>query len=318
MSAGEPLNADGLRTTSLYGRQSKVGVADFAHAAQPGASFHDFWASLPAILGAKDLKDLTARMVKAKQGGKQLHWSMGAHVLKVGLGPVLIDLMRRGYLTALSVNGAVLVHDTEIALAGKTSEDVDASLGDGSFGVTRETAEFLNEAAKDAARRGIGLGEAVGRRILDAKAPHADLSVLAQSVALDQPVTAHVALGTDVVHLHPNADGAAIGQATLYDFKVFAGITAKLQHGVYLNVGSAVLMPEIFLKAVTLARNLGHDVTDFTAANFDFVRHYRPITNVVTRPTGAGGRGFHFTGQHEIMLPLLAFGLLAAETYQER
>lgn len=317
MKLGQPIQAAGLKTTSLADRRSKVGIGDFAAPPQAGASFDQFWKSLPAILGAADLKDIAKRMAVAKRDGKVIHWAIGAHVLKVGLGPVLIDLMRRGYLSALAMNGAVLVHDTEIAMAGKTSEDVDASLGDGSFGVTRETAYFLNQAAQEAAKAGTGLAAAAGRLLLESKAPHAQASVLAQAVALGVPVTAHVALGTDVVHLHPEADGAAIGAATLYDFKVFAGITANLQHGVYLNVGSAVLLPEIFLKALTLVRNLGHQVDDFTAVNLDFVRHYRPITNVVTRPTGGGGKGFHLTGQHELLIPLLAQGLLATESLLE-
>lgn len=317
MKTFAPISAEGIRTTRLADRKSKVGVAEFAKPPAPGASFAAFWESLPDILGAKDLRDVADRMVRARRGGHVLHWSIGAHVIKVGLAPVLIELMQRGYLSALSVNGAVLVHDTEVALAGKTSEDVDASLGDGSFGVTQETAEFLNGAAREAAAQGIGLGEAVGRKILNAGGPHTDLSVLASAVRAGIPVTAHVALGTDVIHLHPNADGAAIGTATLQDFRLFAGVTAELQHGVYLNVGSAVLLPEIFLKALTLVRNLGRTVDDFTAVNMDFVRHYRPITNVVTRPTGGGGKGFHFTGQHELMVPLLAQGILATEASLE-
>lgn len=314
---GRPLIADSLHTTSLADRKSKVGVAEFAAPPAPESTFLQFWRSLPDILGGRDLRDLASRFVRARRAGRVMHWAMGAHVVKVGLAPVLIDLMQRGYISALAVNGAVLVHDTEVALAGKTSEDVDATLGDGSFGVTRETAEFLNAAAQDAYQAGGGLGEAVGRRILASGGPHVNLSVLAQAVKLGLPVTAHVALGTDVVHLHPGADGAAYGAATLHDFRVFAGVTAELQRGVYMNVGSAVLLPEVFLKALTLARNLGHVVDDFTAANFDFVRHYRPITNVVTRPTGGGGKGFHFTGQHEILIPLLAQGILATESTLE-
>ncbi len=317
MKTGLPIDIGKLRYTSLYDRKSKVGTDSFAAPPAENASFLDFWNSLPAILGAADLRDIAARMVRARRGGKVIHWSIGAHVVKVGLAPVLIDLMRRGYLNALSVNGAVLVHDTEVALAGKTSEDVDASLGDGSFGVTRETAEFLNPCAVDAAARDIGLAQAVGEKILASGGPHVDQSVLAQAVKMGIPVTAHVAVGTDVIHLHPNADGAAIGKASMQDFRVFAGVTARLQHGVYLNVGSAVLLPEIFLKALTLVRNLGYDVTEFTTANFDFVRHYRPMTNVVNRPTGKGGKGFHMTGQHEILIPLLAQGLLATEQTAE-
>jgi hypothetical protein len=317
MKTFPPISPEGLRTTRLADRKSKVGVQEFAKAPAPDASFRRFWDGLPDILGARDLRDVAARIVRARRGGHVIHWAIGAHVVKVGLAPVLLELMSRGYLSALSVNGAVLVHDTEVALAGKTSEDVDASLGDGSFGVTLETAQFINEAAREAATSGIGLGEAVGRKILASGGPHVDLSVLAAAVRNGLPVTAHVALGTDVIHLHPSADGAAIGAATLQDFRQFAGVTAELQHGVYLNVGSAVLLPEVFLKALTLVRNLGRVIDDFTAVNMDFVRHYRPITNVVTRPTGGGGKGFHLTGQHELMVPLLAQGILATEASLE-
>ncbi len=314
---GKPIDNASVRTGSLADRTSKVALADFAKPPSGDTSFQSFWRSLPDILGAKDLRELASRMVKARNAEKLLHWSIGAHVIKVGLAPVLIDLMDRGYLRALSVNGAVLVHDSEIALAGKTSEDVDATLDDGTFGVTEETAAFLNQAAIAAADANQGLAQTIGERLLAAKAAHLEQSVLAQAVLRKIPVTAHVALGTDVVHLHPNADGAAIGKATLHDFRVFADLTSRLEDGVYLNVGSAVLMPEIFLKAITLVRNLGYQVESFTTANFDFIRHYRPIANVVTRPTGKSGKGFHFTGQHELLLPLLAHGILATESWVE-
>ncbi len=317
MKLGDPIAPGDIRYTRLAERKSKVHREDFARRPQNGASFADFWSGLPNLLGAADLREIAARIVTARRGGRVLHWSIGAHVVKVGLAPVLIELMERGYVSALSMNGAVLVHDVEIALAGRTSEDVDESLRDGSFGVTLETAEFLNGAAREAASRGEGLAGAVAKRLVAHGAPHADVSILARAIDLGVPVTAHVALGTDVVHLHPTADGAAIGAATLQDFRIFAGVTAQLEAGVYLNVGSAVLMPEVFLKALTLVRNLGHRVDQFTTVNFDFVRHYRPLTNVVGRPTGGGGRGFHLTGQHELMIPLLAQGLLATEQLLE-
>lgn len=317
MKPGDPIHIGELRATRLADRTSKVGIDDFAGPAKENASFLEFWNNLPDILGARDLHDIVRRIHAARSRNHMIHWSIGAHVIKVGLAPVLIDLMRRGYITALSVNGAVLVHDTEVALAGKTSEDVDATLEDGSFGVTRDTAEFINHAAAEASRLKSGLGQAVGSCILASAGEHIDKSVLAQAVKLGVPVTAHAAIGTDVVHLHPDADGAALGAATMRDFRIFAGLTAHLQHGVYFNVGSAVLLPEIFLKALTLVRNLGYEVTEFTTVNLDFVRHYRPITNVVNRPTGSGGKGFHLTGQHEILIPLLAQGLLATETRHE-
>lgn len=235
---------------------------------------------------------------------------MGAHVIKVGLGPVIIDLMERGVIHALALNGAGIIHDFELAFAGQTSEDVAAALGDGSFGMARETCGFLGEAIHDGAREGLGLGQAVGRRILADRLPHADKSLLAAGARLGIPVTVHVAIGTDIIHMHPQFDPAAAGETSHRDFRTFTGVVATLAHGVYLNVGSAVILPEIFLKALTLARNLGHHVAPLTTVNLDFIRQYRPMTNVVQRPTLEGGRGIGLVGHHEILLPLIAAGVI--------
>jgi len=235
---------------------------------------------------------------------------MGAHPIKVGLSPIIIDLMERGVLSGVAMNGAGIIHDAEMAMAGKTSEDVAESLADGSFGMSHETADFLNRAVAQEREGDLGLGARVGRALLRAKAPHLEKSILAEGVRLGVPVTVHVALGTDIIHLHPSLDPAATGSATHLDFRIFAGLVALLERGVYLNLGSAVILPEIFLKAITLVRNLGHQVRDFTAVNLDFNRHYRPMVNVLKRPTQEGGKGFELIGHHEIMFPLLAAAVI--------
>jgi hypothetical protein len=236
--------------------------------------------------------------------------AMGGHPVKVGLSPILIDLMDRGVLSLLAVNGSVMVHDTETAMAGATSEDVAAVLGSGAFGVTREPNELINRAARKAADTGSGLGRAVGEALLAGGYPFLSDSLFANAAGRDISVTVHVAMGTDVYHIHPEADGAALGAASLTDFRLFAGAVARLEGGVFINLGSAVVMPEVFLKAVTLARNLGHSLKNITTVNMDFIRQYRPSVNVVGRPTQDGGRGFHLIGHHEIMLPLLAAAVL--------
>jgi len=265
---------------------------------------------LPSLLAADDLKAVVASIAAATRKNKTIALGMGAHVIKVGLNPILIDLMQRGVVTAVAMNGAGIIHDLELAMQGQTSEDVAASLGDGSFGMARETGEFLNRAISTAGKTEIGLGQAVGDAILAADFPHQDKSLLAACARLNVPATVHVALGTDIIHMHPGFDAAAAGEASHRDFKIFASVVATLEQGVYLNVGSAVIMPEVFLKATTLVRNLGSRLEDFTTVNMDFIRHYRPLTNVVHRPTSGGGRGFNLVGHHEIMLPLLAAGVI--------
>jgi len=306
---GEPLDLDGVRTYPLAERKSKVGLADFARPHVPGASVASFLGSLPRLLGAESLRVLRARSL-----GKPIVWGLGAHVLKVGLSPVLIDLMERGFATGLALNGAGIVHDFELAVVGHTSEEVAEGLGSGQFGMARETGEEINRAIVEGDRAGLGLGAALGR-YLEARRPrHLDVSLLAAARRLGRPATVHVALGTDIVHMHPACDPAAVGRATHLDFRILAGEVARMGGGgVYLNVGSAVLLPEVFLKAVTLARNLGHDLTDFTTANLDFIQSYRPNTNVVQRPTQGVGRGYSLTGHHELLVPLLAAALVEGE-----
>ena len=310
----EPLDFSGLHTYSLFERPSKVGVADFAGPLRPGMRLAEFLTALPKQLAGQDFPELVSRLAAAKRAGRPIMVGMGAHVIKVGLNPVLIGLMQAGLVSSLSLNGAGIIHDTELALAGKTSEDVGAVLGSGAFGAAKETGEVLNAAIIDAAQRGIGMGQGVGEALLSGKFPYNEQSLLATAARLNIPVTVHVAIGTDIIHIHPAADGAAIGKASHHDFRLFCRLVSQLEGGAYLNLGSAVLLPEVFLKALTVVRNLGYEVQHFTTANFDFMRQYRPSVNVVQRPTQEGGKGYHFTGHHEIMLPLLAACLLDACT----
>jgi deoxyhypusine synthase len=308
----EPLDLSGIATYPLATRPSKVTADDLARAVKTGDSLKDFFDGLPNILAARELHELAQLIREAKAKRRAIIVGLGGHVIKTGLAPVLIDLLQRGYVTAVAMNGSAMIHDFEIALVGATSEDVDATLGVGSFGMAEETGRIINEATKEGARDQIGLGEAVGRHVSAMKPTYARQSLLLAAYAAEVPVTVHVAIGTDIVHIHPNADGAAIGQATLHDFRLLCSIVRELDGGgVYLNLGSAVLLPEVFLKTVTVVRNLGFRLADFTTANFDFIQHYRPLTNVVRRPVIGGGRGFSFTGHHEIMVPLLAASILA-------
>jgi hypothetical protein len=310
MSGFTPITFDKLTTYSLHDRQSKVTVENFARPLQPGATVADLLASLPAQLAGVDFPELVSRLAAAHLGKRPIIFGMGAHVIKVGLNPVIIDLMQRGIITGLAMNGAGIVHDTELAMVGRTSEDVENVLGSGEFGAARETGESINGAINSGFESGKGIGEAVGQYLLDCDYPYNDVSLLATARKLNIPVTVHVAVGTDIVHIHPDADGAAIGGASYRDFQLFCSMVADLEGGAYLNIGSAVLLPEVFLKALTAVRNLGYTVQNFTTANFDFIRQYRPLTNVVNRPTSGGGKGYNFTGHHELMLPLLAVALL--------
>jgi hypothetical protein len=309
----QPIDLEKINTYELASRPSKVTVKDFAVPTGENASLKDFLANLPDILAVRHLRQIAAQVRRARDLGKPIVWGIGGHVVKTGLAPILIDLMKRGYVSAIASNGSVLVHDTEIALVGFTSEDVDATLGKGDFGAARETGEILNAAAKSGAKDQIGLGEAMGREVSAKNAPHADKSLLCQTYSRKIPFTAHLSIGADIGHFHSSCDGASLGAGSHTDFKLFCSIVRELNGGgVYLNVGSAVTMPEIFLKAVTVVRNLGFPLEDFTTANFDFIQHYRPLTNVVRRPTANGaGRGFSITGHHEIMIPLLAAQILA-------
>ncbi len=306
----KPLNFDGLKTYSLHDRFSKVTVDHFGKPVKEGATLRGFMDSLPKQLLGNDFPELVHRLAKAHRAGRPIIVGMGAHVIKVGLNPVLIDLMERSIITGLAMNGACIIHDAEIAMAGSTSEEVGDVLGDGAFGAAKETGEVLNGAISLGAKEDIGMGQAVGEYLLTRKFPHNDKSLLVTAAKLNIPVTVHVALGTDIIHIHPSASGADIGKTSHQDFRLFCSEISGLQGGAYLNVGSAVLLPEVFLKALTLVRNLGHRVDDFTTANFDFMKHYRTLTNVVNRPTATGGKGYNIIGHHELMIPLLAASLL--------
>jgi len=299
-----------VRTVDARKRASKVRLRDEARPHAPGASFAAFLASLPHTLGAADLRRAIEATARAHARGRTLLWGLGAHVIKVGLAPVVVDLLERGLASGVLMNGAGCVHDLELALMGRTSEDVEASLDDGSFGMAGETAERLNAAIAAGARDGLGMGAAVGRAIAEGRLRHADRSVLAAAWRLGVPVTVHVAIGTDIHHMHPSADGAALGATSYRDFETLAGLVATLEGGVLFNVGSAVVLPEVFLKALALARNLGHRARRFTTVDLDMIRHYRPMQNVVRRPTRQGGVGIALTGQHEILLPLLVAGVI--------
>jgi|SRR5579863_1150775 len=301
-----------VRTYSIRERPSKVSREDVIRPLSATLRVSELIDRLPNILAARDFKEIIAAVVAARRGGRPVIFALGAHVIKVGLGPLLIDLMERGVITSLALNGAGIVHDFELALVGQTSEDVAAELEDGTFGMAEETALFLNGAVSTGAQKGVGIGEAVGRLIAEGDFPYRGSSLLAAGIRLGLPITVHVALGTDIIHMHPSADGEAIGKGGLIDFQRFTQGISGLERGVYFNIGSAVLLPEVFLKALTVARNLGATVRDFTVVNMDFIQHYRPLTNVVRRPTQKFGKGYSLTGHHEIMLPLLAAGILAA------
>ncbi|HJU56238.1 MAG TPA: hypothetical protein VJ715_16770 [Pyrinomonadaceae bacterium] len=310
-----PLDLDGVNTYPLASRPSKVTVEDFARPAGVESSLADFLDSLPDILAARSLRALAARVRRARSLSKPIIWGLGGHVIKTGMSPVIIDLMRRGFVSAVAANGSVLVHDAEVAMVGSTSEDVDATLGAGAFGGADETGKLLNDAAREGARTGTGLGEALGRLLVERDPPHKDFSLLCAAYEARVPFTAHVTIGADIAHFHPTADGAALGQTTHTDFRLLAEMVRRMDGGgVYLNVGSAVVLPEIFLKAVTLVRNLGHTLSDLTTANLDFIQSYRPLTNVVRRPVADGaGQGYSITGHHELTIPLLAACILHTE-----
>ncbi|CAK8715025.1 LarA-like N-terminal domain-containing protein [Candidatus Electronema halotolerans] len=309
-SSVTPLDFSGLNTYSLHDRPAKVTVTDFAQPVRPGMTVQELIAALPKQLAGNDFPELVERIATAVQNKRPVLVGMGAHVIKVGLAPILIDLMEHGIISAIAMNGAGIIHDAEIAMVGRTSEDVADVLGSGAFGAARETGVVLNEAINRGAAEGIGLGAAVGNQLLRHNFRFNDHSLVARARRLHIPVTVHVAMGTDIIHIHPDANGAAIGQCSHHDFRVFCRLVSGLEGGVYLNIGSAVLLPEVFLKALTVVRNLGYEVKQFTTANFDFIRAYRPSTNVVQRPTLEGGKGFNFTGHHELMIPLLAAAVL--------
>jgi hypothetical protein len=300
-----------IRTYPLKSRPSKVRREDFAQPVAPGGSVGALVDALPNVLAAADFKAVVDAIVDAARTGGGVIWGLGAHVIKTGLAPVLIDLMERGYVSAIATNGAAVIHDFEVALAGATSEDVDQTLGPGRFGMAEETGRLLNGAINDGVAAGLGLGQAVAQFVHSKQPQHVRASVLAAAARLQIPVTVHVAIGTDIIHMHPAASGAAIGEGSLRDFRYFVSNVARLERGVYLNCGSAVVLPEVFLKAVALARNRGIALDGLTTVNLDFVRTYRAQTNVVLRPTAGTGRGYSIVGHHELMIPLLAAAVVA-------
>jgi hypothetical protein len=310
----EEFDLSGVRSYPLASRTSKARAEDFAKPVERGGTFRAWLDSLPSILGARDVRRVVTAMVDARRRGAGIVWGIGAHVIKTGVSPVLIDLMHRGYVSALAMNGAGIIHDFEVALSGATSEDVDEALGPGRFGMAEETGTQLNAVISAAAATGQGLGQAVGAHLAQQNPSHADRSLAVAAHRLGVPLTVHVALGTDIIHMHAAASGAAIGETSLRDFRYFTSSVARLEGGVYLNCGSAVVLPEVFLKAVALARNHGIALDQLTTVNIDFLRMYRPQTNVVSRPVaGTRGAGISLVGHHEILIPLLAASLIDAD-----
>lgn len=306
----EKMDLGKLKTYSLNRRKSKVNLQLFARSLHKGASFKEFYASLPKVLAAENLHKVSAAVVNSAKAKKMVIFMAGAHVLKCGLNPIVINLIKRGVIKCVVLNGAGIIHDFELAYAGFTSEDVSEAIKDGSFGMAKETAEFINTAIKEGNDYGLGLGKSVAEAIDKHNLPHRNLSLLYNCLKYKIPVCVQVAIGTDIIHQHPSCDGAAVGEASLRDFHQLIAQVAKLEKGVLLNFGSAVILPEVFLKALTVARNLGYKVKDFTTANFDMLFHYRPQQNIVCRPTQGTGKGYYILGHHEIMLPLLAAAVI--------
>ena len=305
-----PLNFSKVRTYPVKKRFSKVQSSLLGKKIRKGARVRSLIRGLPDILAAQNLKAIARKIAQAHRASKTVLLGMGAHPIKVGLSPLIIDFMERGIINAVAQNGAAVIHDFELAYMGETSEDVAASLKDGSFGMGEETGAFINHAINDGAKKALGIGAAVGQAILQSRLPHRRLSILAAGARLGIPVTSHIAIGTDIIHMHPSVDGMALGEGSLKDFRTLTSVVATLREGIYLNFGSAVVLPEVFLKAVSLARNLGHPVQRLTTVNLDFLAHYRPLTNVVSRPTQQSGKGYHLTGHMEIMVPLLFAAVL--------
>ena len=305
----EDFDLSGIRTYPLASRKSKVHAADFAEPYRSGSGVRGLLDSLPSILAGADFTNVVEAIRAARTGQHGILWGLGAHVLKTGLSPLFVALMEQGYVSGIALNGAGVIHDFEIALAGGTSEDVDESLGPGRFGMAEETGRLLNKAINGGVARGLGLGQSVSGYLAAERPPYGHLSVLASAARLEIPVTVHVAIGTDIIHMHPDASGAALGEGSLHDFRYLVSSVGRLERGVYLNCGSAVVLPEVFLKAVALARNAGRSFAGLTTVDIDFVRTYRAQTNVVSRPVAGVGKGYSLVGHHEILLPLLAAAL---------
>ena len=306
----KPLDFSKVRTYPVKKRLSKVKSGALGKTIRKGSRMRSFIRGLPEILAAENLKAIADKIAATHRANRTVLLGMGAHPIKVGLSPLIIDFMEKGIIDAIALNGAGVIHDFELAFMGETSEDVAASLKDGSFGMAEETGTFLNQAISDGSAHHLGIGAAVGQAIIKARLPHRKLSILATAARLGVPVTAHIAIGTDIIHMHPGADGKSLGEGSLRDFHTLTSVVATLNNGVYLNFGSAVVLPEVFLKAISLARNLGHPVQKLTTVNLDFLPHYRPLTNVVSRPTLETGKGYNITGHMEIMVPLLFAAVL--------
>lgn len=306
----KPLDLRRVKWTSLKEKRHKIRQNLFAKTWKKGGTLDDFLNSLPKILVGQDLREVVDRIAEAVRRKKVVLLGMGAHPIKVGLSPVLIDWMEKGVLQGIGMNGAGLIHDVEVAMTGHTSEEVDEELTKGTFGMVRETHETINRAIQKGVKKGLGIGEALGQEIIRGHFPFKHLSLLAAGQRLGIPVTVHVAIGTDIIHMGPSADGATIGKGSLKDFHIFASLVSQLEKGVYINLGSAVVLPEVFLKALALSRNLGHPVFNLTTVNMDFIQHYRPTLNVIKRPTLKGGKGYTLIGHHEVMFPLLAAAVL--------
>jgi hypothetical protein len=306
----EPFDLSGVKTYPLKSRDSKVRADDFARPYARGSGVGAWLDSLPKILGGANFLAVVRAMLDAKTGGRGIVWGIGAHVVKTGLSPVIIDLMERGFVSALATNGAGIIHDFEIALAGATSEDVQEALGPGRFGMAEETGRLLNRAINDGVATGLGIGQSVGRYLAEKHPRFERLSLAAAAERLGIPLTVHVALGTDITHMHPDASGKALGEGSLRDFGYFVSSVSRLDAGVYLNCGSAVILPEVFLKAVALSRNRGIALAGLTTVNLDFAQLYRPQVNVVSRPTAGTGHGYNLIGHHELLIPLLAAALI--------
>ena len=310
MKRYRPISLNKIKTYPLSARKSKVEIESAAVVHQKDGLFKAFLRGLPSFLAASDLKAVIRAVVHARKGGRPVLLGMGAHPIKVGLSPVIIDLIKRGIITGIATNGACIIHDFELSLSGRTSEDVASELCTGRFGMAKETGGELNAAISRGVVKGYGIGQSVGEYIFRNKSRFKDKSIFSEGFRLGIPLTVHVALGTDIVHMHPQANGALIGEGSLRDFRLLASVVSDLEGGVFVNLGSAVIIPEVFLKALTIARNLGNRVEDITTVNMDFVQHYRPRENVLKRPTLKKGKSYALTGHHEIMFPLLAAGII--------
>ncbi|MBI4685345.1 MAG: deoxyhypusine synthase family protein [Nitrospirae bacterium] len=310
MNTYKPISLKKIKTYSLLKRKSKVEIASGASPHRKGKSFKEFIQSFPDILAARDFKAIVHLIIKARENDRPVILGMGAHPIKVGLSPIIIDLMKKGIITAIATNGACIVHDFELSFQGRTSEDVAEELCKGTFGMAKETGEYINKAINAGIKNGHGTGKSLGKMIQNSKCKYKEMSIFGTAYRLGIPATVHVAIGTDITHMHPYADGAAIGEGSMRDFKLFTSVVSDLEGGVYINLGSAVIMPEVFLKALTVARNLGNKVDNITTINMDFIQHYRPHQNVLKRPTLKKGCSYALTGHHEIMFPLLAAAVI--------